>query len=85
MTKEYAAEQRKRHLKETAQIQAFLAAPENSDLLQLYESVVDEFQFIPDFSKREIEKIKLRELGRRRGIGQHTIEKALHSCVRVNT
>ena len=44
MTKEYAAEQRKRYLKETAQIQAFLAAPENSDLLQLYESVVDEFQ-----------------------------------------
>jgi hypothetical protein len=44
MTKEYAAEQRKKYLKETAQIQAFLAAPENSDLLQLYESVVDEFQ-----------------------------------------
>ena len=44
MSKEYAAEQRKRYLKETAQIQAFLAAPENSDLLQLYESVVDEFQ-----------------------------------------
>jgi hypothetical protein len=44
MTKEYAAELRKRYLKETSQIQAFLAAPENNDLLQLYESVVEEFQ-----------------------------------------
>jgi hypothetical protein len=44
MTKEYAAELRKRYLKETSQIQAFLAAPENSDLLRLYESVVEEFQ-----------------------------------------
>jgi hypothetical protein len=37
---------------------------------------------LPD--KREIEQIKLREL-MRRGIGQHTIEKALHAHVRVNT
>lgn len=34
--------------------------------------------------KREIEQVKLREL-RRRGIGQHTIENALHSHVRVRT
>ena len=39
---------------------------------------------LPDSLKREIEEIKLHEL-RRRGIGQHTIEKALHSRVRVNT
>ncbi len=39
---------------------------------------------LPDSLKREIEEIKLREL-RRRGIGQHTIEKALHAHVRVNT
>jgi C-terminal domain 12 of the ABC-three component (ABC-3C) systems len=44
MTKEYARAQRKRFLKETSQIRTFLAAPENLDLLQLYESVVDEFQ-----------------------------------------
>ena len=44
MTKEYAAAQRKRYLKETPQIHAFLAAPENLDLLRMYESVVDEFQ-----------------------------------------
>ncbi len=44
MTKEYAVAQRKRYLKETAQIRAFLAAPENDDLMRLYESVVDEFQ-----------------------------------------
>lgn len=44
MTKEYADAQRKRYLKETPQIHAFLAAPENVDLLHTYESVVDEFQ-----------------------------------------
>jgi hypothetical protein len=44
MTANYAREQRKRYLKETAQIRIFLAAPENLELLQAYESVVDEFQ-----------------------------------------
>jgi hypothetical protein len=39
---------------------------------------------LPDCLKREIEEIGLREL-RRRGIGQHTIEKALHAQVRANT
>jgi hypothetical protein len=41
---EYAAAQRRKYLKETKQIRSFLAAPENADLLQLYESVADEFQ-----------------------------------------
>lgn len=44
MTPEYAKEQRKRYLKETGHIKAFLEAPENYELLQLYESMVDEFQ-----------------------------------------
>lgn len=44
MTYAYAKEQRKRYLKETSQIQTFLAAPENLDLLRLYESVIEEFQ-----------------------------------------
>lgn len=44
MSVEYAKVQRKVYLKETAQIQAFLAAPENLELLCMYESVVDEFQ-----------------------------------------
>jgi hypothetical protein len=44
MSEEYAKAQRKRYLKETTQIHAFLAAPENSNLLTMYESVVDEFQ-----------------------------------------
>ena len=44
MTSEYADAQKKRYLKETAQIHAFLAAPENLGLLHLYESVIDEFQ-----------------------------------------
>lgn len=44
MTADYAKAQRQRYLKETVQIRAFLAAPENLELLRLYESVVDEFQ-----------------------------------------
>ena len=44
MSVEYAIAQRKKYLKETGQIRTFLAAPENLDLLHMYESVVDEFQ-----------------------------------------
>lgn len=44
MTEEYAKAQRRKYLKETAQIRTFLAAPENIELLRMYESVVDEFQ-----------------------------------------
>ncbi|HVJ06482.1 MAG TPA: ABC-three component system protein [Candidatus Saccharimonadales bacterium] len=44
MSGEYAKALRRRYLKETAQIQSFLAAPENLDLLRRYETVVDEFQ-----------------------------------------
>ena len=44
MSVEYAKAQRRKYLKETAQIRTFLAAPENLDLLRMYESVVDEFQ-----------------------------------------
>ena len=44
MTEEYAKVQRKKYLKETGQIRAFLAAPVNLELLRMYESVVDEFQ-----------------------------------------
>ena len=45
MSDEYANVQRKKYLKETDQIRTFLAAPENSELLNKYESVVDELQF----------------------------------------
>jgi hypothetical protein len=44
MTPEYAREIRKRYLKETRYIGAFLADPVNEQLLQSYESVVEEFQ-----------------------------------------
>ena len=44
MTGEYAKAQRRKYLKETRQVHAFLAAPENLELLRMYESVVDEFQ-----------------------------------------
>lgn len=45
MSADYAKAQLKKFLKETAQIRAFLAAPENLDLLRLYEAVTEEFQF----------------------------------------
>lgn len=45
MSDEYAKALRKRYLKETSQVKFFLAAPENEELLRMYESVVDEFQF----------------------------------------
>ena len=45
MSAAYAKAQLRKHLKETAQIRAFLAAPENLELLRMYESVVDEFEF----------------------------------------
>jgi hypothetical protein len=44
MSADYARAQRRKYLKETAQIHAFLAAPENLELLRMYESAVDEFQ-----------------------------------------
>jgi hypothetical protein len=44
MSDEYAKAQRRHYLKETAQIRTFLAAPENLELLQMYEAVVDEFE-----------------------------------------
>ena len=44
MSVEYAKAQRKRYLKETATIRNFLAAPENLELLHMYETIVDEFQ-----------------------------------------
>lgn len=44
MTVEYAELLRKRYLKETGEIKAFLSAPENIELLRMYEAVVDEFQ-----------------------------------------
>ncbi|MBU1702309.1 MAG: hypothetical protein KJ970_09690 [Candidatus Eisenbacteria bacterium] len=44
MTADYARAQRRKYLKETAQIRTFLAAPENLELQRMYESVVDEFQ-----------------------------------------
>ena len=44
MSVEYARALRKQYLKETAQVKVFLAAPENDELLRMYEAVVEEFQ-----------------------------------------
>lgn len=44
MSVDYAKGLRRLYLKETAQVSEFLAAPENADLLGMYESVVEEFQ-----------------------------------------
>lgn len=45
MSAEYAKTQLRKYLKETAQIQAFLSAPENLELMHMYESVGTEFNF----------------------------------------
>lgn len=44
MSTEYAKELRKRYLKDTMQIQTFLAAPENLEILKSYEVAAEEFQ-----------------------------------------
>jgi hypothetical protein len=44
MSAAYAATLRRNYLKETPQIKAFLAAPENAELLARYESAIEEFQ-----------------------------------------
>lgn len=44
MSVDYAKGLRRLYLKDTAQVKEFLAAPENADLLCLYESIVEEFQ-----------------------------------------
>lgn len=44
MTADYARGLRRLYLKDTAQVKSFLAAPENEELLQLYESAVEEFK-----------------------------------------
>lgn len=52
MTAEYAKALRQRYLKETALVKVFLAAPENEELLRMYETVVEEFQ-LKIISKRK--------------------------------
>lgn len=52
MSSAYAKDLRKRYLKETAQVKTFLAAPENDELLQMYQSVIEEFQ-LKIISKRK--------------------------------
>ena len=44
MSPEYAKALRRLYLKDTAQVKSFLAAPENDELLRMYESTVEEFQ-----------------------------------------
>lgn len=44
MSEAYAKIIRRLYLKDTAQVKTFLAAPENEELLRMYESTVEEFQ-----------------------------------------
>lgn len=44
MSEEYSSAMIKRYLKESKQVQAFLAEPENASLLRAYEEVIEEFQ-----------------------------------------
>ncbi len=52
MSDEYATELRKRYLKETRQIDLFLEAPENYEIKECYQSVIEEFQ-LQIISKRK--------------------------------
>lgn len=52
MSEDYANVLRNRYLKDTAQIQQFLAAPENLDVLNKYETIIVEFQ-LKIISKRK--------------------------------
>lgn len=52
MSAEYAKALRMRYLKDTAQVKIFLAAPENDELLKMYDSVIEEFQ-LKVISKRK--------------------------------
>lgn len=45
LSEPYAKEFLQKYLPDTRQVQSFLASPENFELLQLYESIVNEFQF----------------------------------------
>ncbi|MBN2238227.1 MAG: hypothetical protein JW712_00505 [Dehalococcoidales bacterium] len=45
MTELYAKRFRRNYLKDTIQVKEFLSAPSNIELLRLYESIADEFQF----------------------------------------
>lgn len=56
MSPEYAKELRKRYLKDTAQIRAFLAAPENLEILRAYEATTEEFQMKIVAKKRDHQK-----------------------------
>ena len=44
MSPEFAKSLLRLYLKETAQVKAFLEAPENEELLRMYESIIEEFQ-----------------------------------------
>lgn len=52
MSIEYAAVLRKRYLKETRQIDLFLEAPENEEIKECYQSIIEEFQ-LQIISKRK--------------------------------
>jgi hypothetical protein len=53
MTPSYAKAQRQKYLTETQQISDFLAAPENQESLQLYNSIVDDFSLKIIAKRRE--------------------------------
>jgi len=52
LSSEYAREWRRRYLPEAGAIEDFLAAPENSEIMGIYENVVEEFQ-MKIISKRQ--------------------------------
>ena len=78
MSAEYAKAQRKKYLKETSQIRSFLAAPENIELLRMYESVADEFELKIIGRVRQKQKVdeivqRAADDGGRPGRGRHPL------------
>lgn len=87
MTADYAKEMRRKFLKEAAQIKAFLAAPENEELLRAYEAVVEEFQ-LRILAKRkgyqtfdEVMEYLLRQLFERDAVLRRRVHKSLTRAV----
>lgn len=87
MTADYAKEMRRKFLKEAAQIKAFLAAPENEELLRAYEAIVEEFQ-MRILAKRkdhqtfdEVMEYLLRQLFERDAVLRQRVHKSLTRAV----
>ncbi|MCD8455592.1 restriction endonuclease [Xylella taiwanensis] len=61
MTEEYAKEWRNSFLKDTTQIRDFLAAPENRELMQKYQCVIDDFKFNIIAKRKDYDTLEVKD------------------------